>query len=167
MTENIWNESAIEELGRKYNHLYDSGENDDFSWVLDEDKEVLNLNKMKVMGDKKEQKKISEFNTDTVTINQGLPSQIHGNSEEASLFLCLFNPRVQDSKSIEKIKKNINVRTYVNIENNNGDEYFKNNDGYYSHIIDNQNILAKEFKYGRLQEITEHFLKLNIFHKDL
>ncbi|WP_195701727.1 hypothetical protein [Companilactobacillus futsaii] len=147
MTENIWNESAIEELGRKYNHLYDSGENDDFSWVLDEDKEVLNLNKMKVMGDKKEQKKISEFNTDTVTINQGLPSQIHGNSEEASLFLCLFNPRVQDSKSIEKIKKNINVRTYVNIENNNGDEYFKNNDGYYSHIIDNQNILAKEFKY--------------------
>ncbi|ATO45620.1 hypothetical protein C5L30_000166 [Companilactobacillus farciminis] len=147
MTENVWDNRAIEKLGGEYNKLYNSGENDDFSWVLDEDKEVLNLNKMKVVGDKKEQKEISEFNTDTVTIKKGLPSQVHGNPEEASLFLCLFNPRVQDSKSIKKSKKNINVKTYVNIENNNDDEYFKNNDGYYSHIIDNQNILAKEFKY--------------------
>ena len=46
MTENVWDNRAIEKLGGEYNKLYNSGENDDFSWVLDEDKEVLNLNKI-------------------------------------------------------------------------------------------------------------------------
>lgn len=150
MTENIWNKSTIEELGGKYN----SGKNDDFSWVLDEDKKILNLNKEKVEGSDDKKKKILNLNMDKTSVNLGLPSQVHGDAKNAKFFLCLLNPRVQDSKKLKEKEdtlkgKNMSVEDYKNIENKNGDESFGDLNKYYTHIKDEQNILAKEYNYAK------------------
>jgi hypothetical protein len=156
MTENIWDESAIEKLGGEYNKLYNSGKNDGFSWVLDEDAKVLNLKKEKINNSDSNKKKAGKLNLnmDKTSVNLGLPSQVHGDAKNAKFFLCLLNPRVQDSKKLKEKEdtlkgKNMSIEDYKNIENKNDDEYFEDLNKYYTHIKDEQNILAKEYIYAK------------------
>lgn len=145
MTENIWDESAIEKLGGEYNKLYNSGKDDGFSWVLDEDKEVLEL-------EKKTDNSL-KLNTDITSINLGLPSQVHGKVDEADFFLCLLNPRVQNNKGLESKEATLNngkmsIRDYVEIEEQNEKEHFDEVNQYYKHITEDKNILSKETDKG-------------------
>jgi hypothetical protein len=81
-----WNNSNIEKMIKSFNEALQSNSNN-FSWVdIEED-----LPK----------------STD-VNIKYGLPNHIKGNVDEATLFLCLVNPNIDDVK----INKSDGVRTY-------------------------------------------------------
>lgn len=156
MTKNIWDNIAIEKLGGEYNKLYNSGKDDGFSWVLDKDAKVLNLKKEKINNSdsvKKQAEKLN-LNMDKTSVNLGLPSQVHGDAKTAKFFLCLLNPRVQDSEKLKEKEdtlkgKKMSIEDYKNIENKNDDEFFGDLNKYYTHIKDEQNILAKEYNYAK------------------
>ena len=65
----------------------------DFSWVLDADKKVL---------------KLGRNSKDVNSIKWGIPNMVIGNPESADFYLCLLNPRVQDSET-----KADNVEEYI------------------------------------------------------
>lgn len=121
---NPWDKETICQKGKEYIRNYNSDTQSDFSWVLDDDKKALKLDKAD-------------------SINWGLPNQVIGNPKTANLFLCLLNPRINDRTTPYK-----DFKGYVAKESQqNPEEYFEDVDMYYQHIIQtNQNVLAKEIR---------------------
>lgn len=160
MTEEIWKEKDIKEKGKIYNEYFDGSRDDSsddsskengFSWVLKKDAKVLNLKKEKIDSsdpDKEKTRKLN-LNIDKTSVNLGIPSQVHGDVEDAEFFLCLLNPRVQNNKELKAEEntlkgENMSIKDYTSIEDKNGDEYFKDPNKYISHIYDKDNILFEE-----------------------
>ena len=81
-----WNDSNIKKMRKSFNEALQSNSNS-FSW-LDIDESLPK-------------------STD-VNIKYGLPNHIKGNIDEATLFLCLVNPNIDDVKA----NKSDGVRTY-------------------------------------------------------
>lgn len=92
---NLWNGKKEEFIDALENN------NEEFSWVLDDDKKLL--------GEKTLQKK---------SIKYGIPTQVTGNPETAKCFLCLFNPSV-DKEFDELDYQSAKLKQYFeNIEDN-------------------------------------------------
>jgi len=151
--ENPWNEKTITSLGKKYNEYYEKekelekkGElkdtdkigEDEFSWVLEEDKGKIDDSKSN-------------------SIKWGIPNQVIGDYEKANLFLCLLNPRTRNLTDEGK-----NLKSYINKENNgNGNEYSDNPENYMSMIFPNENVLSSE-----IRDLKNSYICENLISKD-
>ena len=118
-----WDEKKITDLGKEYNHRT----NNDFSWVLDAERDYLVLDNDN--GAKKSDK----------SVEWGIPNQMIGNPDTANFFLCLLNPRTtSDTSAFNDPKNNLSLNDYIEKEK----ESLKDNE-YYAHIIDDQHNVLK------------------------
>lgn len=135
-----WNDSNMKKMIKSFNEALQSNSNS-FSW-LDIEKDLPE-------------------STD-VNINYGLPNHIKGNIDEATLFLCLVNPNIDEVK----IRDSDGVRTYYEKarELESGDDSLNilddedklgtdTNDYIEKHILDVRE--ASSILYNELQIVKE------------
>lgn len=159
---NIFDDDYMKIKGQKYINAISDSDNDNFSWVSDADKKVLNLEELNTSGKNKGELR-SNIN-DIRSINWGIPNMIIGDYKTAKFYLCLLNPRVQDAT-----KEATNIQEYVEKEtgkalkeifddedqnNDCRDEYYSKKEDYSAHLI---NVETNAY-YNELKKLN-HFVK--------